>query len=659
MSSPMFSRAESLKSGLGPFRTARSRPGRQSQSSPARVAAIQPFLKERSQAPIGFARQHRRTSSAPASHSVHNQPVTTPKPRRALPAETDSFSHSYAHAPSPPVAVSTPSKPPPVSFRQSLQSLARAGSFSLLRTPKARDSSTTRELYTTDEEDNSDGSRFDILSSDPFRSESPFPISDIEDLPPPPVPPKPLHIIPPSELSIPEENQSPAQDSTPTPTSATVLAMRQAFNRMTNSAGKSRIRLLSFIKEAKSPVTATAEEGERETSNSREPPRLQLPDLHVDGPLFDASSFQLPEIPLPKKKIRVEGPTLGHAAPPPVPLPPPQQASTTGLGQHPGPSALQLHLHGNGDFEGYIIASPAESIRVPTPPPRSIPPPLPSPPIAPREPPAWIKKFREELEELAGQALNLTSFPDRLVLELPEEPGQSGETRRRTLVFQDESTPELTYDSVSVSSFSVIRKTPKPPTRPIPPTPVPEIPEAGGNSDITDYSSWTPRDIRASLYTIKSSTTWDPDLPIPSIPDQDSTYLSSGDDEEDDLTIRTARPQPHVFLPAVSKQQAIEEAIRKIQRKAQFERISVIEETEEDSGSEQSSEPPSPVVNPTPLPALFRKPSNPFSPPFDSNTPSRSDTAPPVSRSHRDNRPCHSRTLIVHTETAPQSFTSA
>jgi hypothetical protein len=301
-----------------------------------------------------------------------------------------------------------------------------------------------------------------------------------------------------------------------------------------------------------------------------------------------------------------------------------------------------------------MIESPVESLRVPTPPRLAQPLPSPPPPAS-REPPTWIKKFREELEELAGQALNLTSFPDRLVLELPEEPGEN--RVRRTLIFQEESTPELTYDSVSVSS---IGKTPRPPTRPIPPTPAelaPEAPVAG--SDITDYSTWTPRDLRASLYTIKSSTTWDPDQSIPSIPDRDSTYLSSGDDVDDvddDLTIRTANPQPHVFLPAVSKQQAIEEAIRKIQRKAFVERVSVIEEQEEDSSSEQSSQPPSPIGDKTPVPSLFRNASNPFSSPFDPKKSPRSNTELPVSQDHRNGtRPCH---LRMHTETSPQSLTS-
>ena len=443
MSSRSFSPSHSMKDGLGPLRTARSRPGRHIQSSPARVAGIN-LLDEGNTTvgTIGFARQHRRTASAPGNSQ---SPFATPKRHGTLPSLADraETTDSYSGAPSPPIAGST--RPPPVSFRQSIQSLLRTPRRSSTDTP--RTSYRARYTYTDDEADNSDGSRFDILSSDPFRSDSPV-LQDIEDLPGPPVPPKSpvkhlinkfnslsqpsnpapsqvalespvlkplefgqhyrvgpprtLHIIPPSQLGVLQESQSPSLETTSTPASP-VAAMRSAFNRMTNSAttGRSRIRLLSFIKEVKSPVTAY--EDEVDEQGVAQPPKLNLHDFRADGPLFDPSSFQLPEIPLPKAKIRVEGPSLGHPAPPPAP-PSRPEAPPTVLATHPGPSALQLHLHGDGEFEGYVIASPVESLRSPTPPPAPSPPPPVPTASSPTVPPAWIQKFREELEEL-GQPI--------------------------------------------------------------------------------------------------------------------------------------------------------------------------------------------------------------------------------------------------------------
>ncbi|KIM24116.1 hypothetical protein M408DRAFT_27241 [Serendipita vermifera MAFF 305830] len=661
MSSRTFSPAQNPNDGLGPLRTARSRPGRHIQSSPARVAGINLLDEGNAVGAIGFARQHRRTASAPANTQ---SPFATPKRHGTLPWHADraETTDSYSGAPSAPIASST--RPPPVSFRQSLQSLLRTPRRSSTDTP--RTSYRARYTYTDDEADNSDGSRFDLLSSDPFRSDSPI-IQDIEDLPGPPVPPKSpvhandklpesnqptpsislsqlvlespvhkplelgtysrtgpprtLHIIPPSQLAVLEEIQSPVLETTSTPASP-VAAMRSAFNRMTNSAttGRSRIRLLSFIKEVKSPLTATSYDEEAEGSGHADAPKLNLHDFQADGPLFDPSSFQLPEIPLPKAKIRVEGPTLGHPAPPPAP-PIQHEEPPSLLATHIAPSALQLHLHGDGDFEGYVIASPVESLRVPTPP-APAPPPLPTV-KTPTEPPAWIRQFREELEELAGQALSLTSLGSRLVLELPQE----DHGVRRTLIFQEESSPEmtpgLTFDSVSVSSF---RKTPKKPTRPVPPTPGMVIPEeSGGDPQLTDYSAWTPQDTRVSLYTIKSTSTWDPTQSFPSIP---SDY--SGDEtDDDDISFKTAQPpEPHVFQPAIDKREAIEEAIRKIQRKAELERISVIEEEQEDTNSEHTIEPPPPTISKTSVPALFRNASNPFASPFDDRS-SRSSTEQP------------------------------
>lgn len=442
MSSRSFSPSQSLKEGLGPFRTVRSRPGRHSQSSPARIAGINLLDEGTPVGTIGFARQHRRTASAPSNSQ---SPFNTPKRHGTQPWHADraEATDNYSSALLPPIAGS--SRPPPVSFRQSLQSLLRTPRRSTTDTP--RTSYRTRYTFTDDEADNSDGSRFDILSSDPFRSDSPV-LQDIEDLPGPPVPPKSpvqvssnlpessnqsshialsqlvlespvhkplelgtynrarlsktLHIIPPSQLPVLEESQSPTLETASTPASP-VATMRSAFNRMTNSAttGRSRIRLLSFIKEVKSPVTATSYEDDIDEQGPAAPPKLNLHDFQADGPLFDPSSFQLPEIPLPKAKIRVEGPTLGHPAPPPAPPPRPELPIAV-LATHPGPSALQLHLHGDGDFEGYVLASPVESLRVPTPP---APAPAPLPAVkTPVDPPAWIQKFREELEEL-GQRI--------------------------------------------------------------------------------------------------------------------------------------------------------------------------------------------------------------------------------------------------------------
>jgi hypothetical protein len=382
--------------------------------------------------------------------------------------------------------------------------------------------------------------------------------------------------------------------------------MKSAFNRITTT-GKSRIRLLSFIKEIKSPILGD--------SPSASPPKLQLPTFKADEPLFDPSAFQLPELPIQKKqKIRVEGPTIGHAAPPPR-LPSPKAAPV--LGTLPGPSALQLDL--NGDFEGYMLPSPADSVHTP-------------PQIQVREPPNWIKEFRAELEQLAGEALNLTSFPDKLVLELPEEPGRSV---RRTLVFTDadleESTPELTSDSVSISDLGKPAR-PAKPSRPIPPVPQDSyIREPSGVSGFTD-ASWFPhlnREARASFSSLQTISTFDPSQPIPSIPDQDSYISSDDDDDEHTIGANTTEPPPFTFQPAVNKQQLIEEAIRKIQRKAEASKLRVTQEEEEESDSSSDTSDPPPVIEKGPI--LLRHASNPFSTSFDSVRDSKSKAEPPVS----------------------------
>lgn len=217
-------------------------------------------------------------------------------------------------------------------------------------------------------------------------------------------------------------------------------------------------------------------------------------------------------------------------------------------------------------------------------------------------------------------------------------------------------TPELTYDSVSVSSF---KRTPKRPTRPVPPPPqIPE--ESGGDSQLTDYSSWTPRDPRVSLYTIKSTSTWDPNQSIPSIPSIKDYSGDEEDDADDDLSFKTAQPpEPHVFQPAISKREAIEEAIRKIQRKAEVERISVIEEEQEDSSSEHTVEPPSFAPGKhSSVPALFRNASNPFALPFDDKS-SRSSSEQPVSQSCNGDAARDLRTAIMSAETSPQGIPSS
>lgn len=592
--------SESVK-GLGPFRTPRARPGRL--WSPAAVDSAKGF-EDRPQS-RGFARTHRRTSSAT------DQPFTTPKSRRGVHIDRAQTDSSYSRAPSPPVAGSHNSRHG-YTLRSSFQSLGRSGSFSLLRTPKGRSSAAEApELAPYNDYQYEDGSRFDILSADPFRSdpfrpESPIPILDIEEAPPVPPKNRPLLIRPPSRLIIPDETivevQSPTSEGSRTPTSATVAAMKSAFNRITTT-GKSRIRLLSFIKETKSPIL-----GE---SPRASPPQLQLPTFKTDEPLFDATSFQLPEIPIPRKKnMRVEGPTIGHAAPPPrVPTP---KAAAPVLGTLPGASALQLDL--NGDFEGYMLPSPAESVHQPSP--------------QVREAPNWIKEFRAELEQLAGEALNLTTFPDKLVLELPEEPGRS---HRRTLVFTDadiieESTPELTSDSVSDLGRPA---RPAKPSRPIPPVPQESyIREPSGVSGFTD-ASWFPhlnREARASYASLQTISTFDPSRPIPSIPDQDS-YISS--DDEHTIGAEATEPQPYVFQPAVSKQEAIEEAIRKIQRKAEASKLRVTQEEEDSDSSSDSSDPP-PVIEKGPI--LLRHASNPFATSFESVRDSKSKAEPPKQR---------------------------
>jgi hypothetical protein len=238
----------------------------------------------------------------------------------------------------------------------------------------------------------------------------------------------------------------------------------------------------------------------------------------------------------------------------------------------------------------------------------------PTPKEAPKSPndvPNWIHAFRKELEDLAGEALSITRLSDKLVLELPKEPGLS---HRRTLIFQDadldESTPELTSDTISVSS----RGRPPRPTRPPPPIPQEFAPEeCGGVSKLAEEAyTWSPRSHReacASLLSINSGSSFDPSQPIPSIPDFDSSYLSSDDDHT--LRAAAASAQPHFFQPSLSKQEAIEEAIRKIQRKAEGSRLLVIQEDESDLESEASEEPVVVERGPT----LIRHISNPFASP--------------------------------------------
>lgn len=583
--------ANSVK-GLAPFRTPRSRPGQQSSHS---IFGSSVSHESRPVSRVS-SRQHRRTSSTP------EQPFAAPKSH--VPLQIDRHQREpTSRASSPPVSGSHFSRQGH-SIRSSLQSLARSGSFSLPKTPKGRRSTETPELI-EDEDDHSDGSRFDLLSSDPFRSETPIAILDIEE--PPPLPPKPLHIIPPAEVDVADEHlesPTPISDGSRTPTGATVAAMKSAFNRLTLS-GKPRLRLLSFIKETRSPAA------DHEPSES--PPKLQLPTF-AGEPLFDVSGFQLPDLPAKKKSIHVEGRSLGHAAPPSLRMQPSGPAATSPIaGNLAGASALQLNLNGN-EFEGYILETPLEAdttLGVPEPEPEPQPEPEPEPvvrrPMTPKEPPGWIVKFREELEVLAGEALSLTSLGDKLVLELPEEPGRN---HRRTLVFQetdlDESTPELTSDSISISSHG----RPPRPTRPPPPIPR-DTPEEGSGAYIAELAdnTWNPdanREACASLLSIHSSSTWDPSQPIPSIPDQDSSYFSSDDDQ----TIRAAEAptQPHVFEPSVSKAELIEEAIRKIQRKAEASRLRVIEEDESEVESDASEEPIVVERGPT----LTRHISNPF-----------------------------------------------
>lgn len=580
--------ASSIK-GLGPFRTPRSRPGQQ--LSQSRFGSIISH-DSRPVSRVSSRFRHRRTSSLPSEvNTPYTQGTHFDRHQREI--------TTTSRASSPPVSGSHLTR-----AAHSLQTLARSGSFSRPKTPKGRRSTETPNL-TEDEGDHSDGSRFDLLPSDPFRSDSPIALLDTEEAPP--LPPKPLHIIPPSQLIIPNDPvqpQTPVSEGSRTPTSATVAAMKSALNRMTMS-GRPRLRLLSFIKEAKSPISAVEPEPE--------PPKLQLPNFQAE-PLFDVSAFQLQDIPVNRRSMRVQGHTLGHAAPPqkkvpPLAIPPPPPNPPT-LGTLPGASALQLDLNGDGDFEGYIIEeeSPIEAHE-------QAPPKEPEvvQPKSPDEVPNWIAKFREELEELAGEALSITRFSDKLVLELPKEPGLS---HRRTLIFQDtdleESTPELTSDTISVSSHG----RPPRPTRPPPPIPQEYAPEEPsgvcGVSDLAD-EGWNPHlynEASPSLLSIHSGNSgysFDPNQPIPSIPDFDSSYLSS----DDEHTIRSGRASPPlpVFQPSLSKQDLIEEAIRKIQRQTEGSRLLVIEEQDDETDleSEASEEP---VIERGPT--LIRHISNPF-----------------------------------------------
>lgn len=561
-----------------------------------------------------------RRSGVAADH-----PFATPKSRRGLPverAQTDS-ALSYSRAPSSTyTAIQHPR--PGHAFRASLQSLARAGSFSLLRTPKVRNSNNTQELVGDEDDRSEDGSRFDILSDDPFRSESPIGILEIEDNPPR----RPLHIRPPSKLIIPEynssQNPSPTSEEPQTPTSPTIASMKNALNRMATT-GRSRMRLLSFIKEVKSPIAA-------EAPSTSSPPKLQLPSFNEEEPLFDATKFELPDAAFKKRKSRFELSTPKLAIPPPPPVPPaPARA----------PASNESVLDVPGDFEAYSIFSGDESTYH-----------VEQRPSA--EPPGWVAKFREELEQLAGEVLNLTAFEDRLVLELPTDNGGS---RRRTLIFQGTgfqeiteypeeeyreatryqeetgyqeaagyqeaefpearfreteismtmTTPELSSDSGSFFGR------PRRPTRDLPPIPqdLPEIPGSRGVSLFAD-TTWTPPSIReacTSFTSLQTNTTFDPDQPIPTIPDSGS-YISF----DDDHTIRGATStSPHrTLFNFPSKQQAIEEAIRKIQRKAEETSFRVTDLQEDDTASESEGE--STPIQPKRIvpPAVIKRSSSPF-----------------------------------------------
>ncbi|KAG8834344.1 hypothetical protein FRC17_009112 [Serendipita sp. 399] len=744
--------ASSIK-GLGPLRTPRSRPSLSLLSSSTVAAGlhVDGVSSEHQAGAAASAAGHRGAAGARAyrhrkSASQPQQPLEAPKPRvwqhsssTVVPYSDDREGQSQQHPAhyqqQPPVSnphhFARPSfaAGAQTAIRSSLQSIARSGSFSLLKTPRQHQGhrrnnsdqsggggsiyhySKYNSDHTHDDLDAvSDGSRFDLLDSDPFRSESPAPegpapVVDIveDDDTPPPVPPKPL---PPPQLQIAptatqtatseqEDNDADdeiATDGSRTPTAVTA-SMKQAFSRITGgSNGKSRIRLLSFIKEVRSPTTVEPE------APVAAPPQLTLPTFQSEGPLFDASKFDINDFsksPALRASNLLAFPTART----------PTLRGAPSLGQlDNNTSALQLNLH--GDIESYMIPSDVEpeeqeqeeheqeeeqedeqdeirstastgiAIIAPTPPPSAVA----EDSAASKVAPEWIMEFREELERLAGEALNLTSFHDRLVLELPsEEPGR----RRRTLIFQEaeplqlmpeiveeepqEPTPALTSDSVSVTSIgsaasgsttkTSTTKSSRPPipTRPIPPVPVQEVMESG----VSEFERFWRLEAQRrrphgyneagggrveSLYTIQSHSTFDPTQPIPSIPDQDSYFGTVTDDEDEVRTIHTQPandspdlppvpsasiqptlpPLPARFQPRLSKQEAIEEAIRKFQRKAQEKRISLSVASEEESDEEEENGPKTPQqanfqseTYPGNL-SLFRTASNPFVTPFES-----------------------------------------
>ncbi|CAG7847616.1 SubName: Full=Uncharacterized protein {ECO:0000313/EMBL:CCA68552.1} [Serendipita indica DSM 11827] len=710
--------AASIKGlSIGPFRTPRSRP---SKSLPNTVFGDNNDDQLSIRAGK-FARSHRRTASTSAALVGSSQHDGGP------PSSAPPFGSTF-----PPVAGAhyfqqQGTRP---SFRSSLQSLARTGSLSRIKSAGRHTRNTSTDGhhpadYWDDVDNQSNGSRFDLLDSDPFRSESPAPvdhyISEIEETPPP-VPPKPfLSFQKPEAINT----RSPGgSEGSRTPTSATVAAMKNAFSRLTGSnhtsptigaSGKPRKRLLSFIREAKTPVVPEPP--------AKDTPQLTLPTLD-DGPLFDAANFELDDFAFARSpKANRKSNTLSF---PVAQSPSPPQAPIS-IAELQSPSALQLNLH--GDLASYIIPSPTrddegDEDEAPTPVATTSQLRIPQgreekEVVSSLVPPAWILEFREELEKLAGEALNLTSLPDnRLVLELPEAPGSS---HRRTLVFEDvssrhsiptipeieetpvlrttgpteeETTPALTYDSASITSTSTCsRGTPKRPTRPIPPVPPAFVSvntsnrsrQRGGSvssrvADTATLNLETRPHLEAhrtsppgssrhitrspafrveSLYTIQSrSTQFDPDQhTIPSIPDQDSYFVRAptsdsefdSDTEEgnsvyqslenidedrigDDQTIRAALalasegPQSNqeapqeleansapAFQPRISKQEAIEEAIQKIQRKAELQSTNVRlgtteeEQLEEPEVEEEPADAKSTVTN------LLRSVSNPFS----------------------------------------------
>ncbi|KAG8801198.1 hypothetical protein FRC16_001093 [Serendipita sp. 398] len=740
--------ASSIK-GLGPFRTPRSRPSL-SLASSSTVAAGLHVDSANSEHQAGTAAttgghrgppgartyRHRKSASQPQQPQ---QPLPSPKPRWQHSSSTvvpyseeregQSQQHSSHHQQHPPVSnlqhFARPSfaAGAQTAIRSSLQSLARSGSFSLLKTPKQpqnhlhhkrnnSDQSGAGSIYhyskynsdfTHDDLDAvSDGSRFDLLDSDPFRSESPAPVVDIiegtvdvdiddRDDTPPPVPPKPLPLhlqiaAPPVQTVTSEPEDNDADDETQTDGSRTptvvTSSMKQAFSRITGGTnGRSRIRLLSFIKEVRSPIA----EPEPPVVAA---PQLTLPTFQTEGPLFDASKFDINDF--TKSPAHQAGDLFAF----PSARTPTIRGAPSLVDPDHNTSALQLNLH--GDIESYMIPSPVEpeehreeqeeeeeeeevlsdsstgiAIIAPTPPSSAVT----RQSVASKVAPEWISEFREELERLAGEALNMTSFSDRLVLELPPE-GPGG--RRRTLIFQEaeplnlmpeiveeepqeEATPALTSDSVSITSAASTASTtssrPPKPTRPIPQIPIQEVMDSG----VSEFERFWRREAERrmphgyneanggggggrveSLYTIKSHSTFDPTQTIPSIPDQDSYFGTITDDEDEVRTIRSQpandlpelppvpsvsiSPPPPPFQPRLSKQEAIEEAIRKIQRKAQEKRISlsVTSEEEEESDEEEENGPKTPQqtsFQPEKFPgnlSIFRTASNPFVTQFES-----------------------------------------